>query len=153
MTISSLDSATVTLQQLIDANKSQQQKLAEQLTAMIETSIQKVFKQAESEQAQSTAHIPFQQFRLDSRQLEANDVFILLKSQTANPQKSRDYLLQAAEQAAFILSEIDPIVLLSEADNSSNTTNEPQTDSIANAQQQLAAYHAMYYTFLIFVTF
>ena len=139
MTISSLDSATVTLQQLIDANKSQQQKLAEQLTAMIETSIQKVFKQAESEQAQSTAHIPFQQFRLDSRQLEANDVFILLKSQTANPQKSRDYLLQAAEQAAFILSEIDPIVLLSEADNSSNTTNEPQTDSIANAQQQLVA--------------
>jgi len=138
MTISSLDSATVTLQQLIDANKSQQQKLAEQLTAMIETSIQKVFKQAESEQAQSTAHIPFQQFRLDSRQLEANDVFVLLKSQTANPQKSRDYLRQAAKQAAFILSEIDPSVLLSEATNPSNPSSEPQTDSIANAQQLAA---------------
>ena len=123
MTISSLDSATVTLQQLIDANKSQQQKLAEQLTAMIATSIQKASNQASLDQAQSIAHIPFQQFRLDNRQLEANDVFVLLKSQTANPQKSRDYLLQAAEQAAFILSEIDPSVLLSEADNSSNTTN------------------------------
>ncbi|MFK3917462.1 UDP-N-acetylmuramoyl-L-alanyl-D-glutamate--2,6-diaminopimelate ligase [Psychrobacter sp. NPDC078501] len=138
MTISSLDSATVTLQQLIDANKSQQQKLAEQLTAMIATSIQEAFKQAGLAQAQSIAHIPFQQFRLDNRQLEANDVFVLLKSQTANPQKSRDYLLQAAEQAAFILSEIDPSVSLSEADNSSNTTNEPQTDSIAS-MQQLAA--------------
>jgi len=138
MIISSLDSATVTLQQLIDANKSQQHKLAKQLTAMIETSIQKVFKQAESEQAQSTAHIPFQQFRLDSRQLEANDVFVLLKSQTANPQKSRDYLRQAAKQAAFILSEIDPSVLLSEATNPSNPSSEPQTDSIANAQQLAA---------------
>lgn len=138
MTISSLDSATVTLQQLIDANKSQQQKLAEQLTAMIATSIQKAFKQAESDQAQSIAHMPFQQFRLDNRQLEVNDVFVLLKSQTANPQKSRDYLLQAAEQAVFILSEIDPIVLLSEANNPSNASNEPQTDSIAS-MQQLAA--------------
>lgn len=138
MIISSLDSATVTLQQLIDANKSQQHKLAKQLTAMIETSIQEASSQAESEQAQSTAHIPFQQFRLDSRQLEANDVFVLLKSQTANPQKSRDYLRQAAKQAAFILSEIDPSVLLSEVNNPSNPSSEPQTDSIANAQQLAA---------------
>ncbi|MGP4847866.1 Mur ligase family protein, partial [Marinobacter sp. 1Y8] len=139
MTISSLDSATVTLQQLINANKSQQQKLAEQLTAMIATSIQEASNQASLDQAQSIAHIPFQQFRLDNRQLEANDVFVLLKSQTANSEKSRDYLLQAAEQAAFILSEIDPSVLLSEANNHSNTSSEPQTDSIANAPQQLAA--------------
>mgnify|MGYP003673564895 CR=1 FL=1 len=138
MTISSLDSATVTLQQLIDANKSQQQKLAEQLTAMIATSIQKASNQASLDQAQSIAHIPFQQFRLDNRQLEANDVFVLLKSQTANSEKSRDYLLQAAEQAAFILSEIDPSILLSEATNLSNTSSEPQTDSIAS-MQQLAA--------------
>lgn len=139
MTISSLDSATVTLQQLIDANKSQQQKLAEQLTAMIAASIQKASNQAGLAQAQSIAHTPFQQFRLDNRQLDANDVFVLLKSQTANPQKSRDYLLQAIEQAAFVLSEIDPIVLLSEATNLSNTSSEPKTDSVANAQQQLAA--------------
>jgi len=138
MTISSLDSATVTLQQLIDANKSQQQKLTEQLTAMIAASIQKASSQAESAQAQSIAHTPFQQFRLDNRQLEANDVFILLKSQTATSEKSRDYLLQAAEQAAFILSEIDPIVLLSEANNLLNTNSEPKTDSIAS-MQQLAA--------------
>ncbi|MEL0620823.1 UDP-N-acetylmuramoyl-L-alanyl-D-glutamate--2,6-diaminopimelate ligase [Psychrobacter proteolyticus] len=138
MTISSLDSATVTLQQLIDANKSQQQKLSEQLTAMIATSIQEASNQVESDQAQSIVHIPFQQFRLDNRQLDANDVFVLLKSQTANPQKSRDYLLQAAEQAAFILSEIDPSILLSEATNPSNTSSEPKTDSIAS-MQQLAA--------------
>jgi len=139
MTISSLDSATVTLQQLIDANKSQQKNLAEQLIAMIATSIQKASNQADSDQTQSIAHIPFQQFRLDSRQLEKNDVFVLLKSQTANPKKSRDYLLQAAGQAEFVLSEIDPIVLLSEANTSSNTSSEPKTDSVANAQQQLAA--------------
>ncbi|MEN8626378.1 UDP-N-acetylmuramoyl-L-alanyl-D-glutamate--2,6-diaminopimelate ligase [Psychrobacter proteolyticus] len=138
MTISSLDSATVTLQQLIDANKNQQQKLAEQLTAMIATSIQDASNQVGSGQAQSIAHIPFQQFRLDNRQLEVNDVFVLLKSQTANPQKSRDYLLQAAEQAAFVLSEIDPVILLSEANNLSNTNSEPKTDSIAS-MQQLAA--------------
>ncbi|MFP3456855.1 UDP-N-acetylmuramoyl-L-alanyl-D-glutamate--2,6-diaminopimelate ligase [Psychrobacter sp. SIMBA_152] len=135
MTISSLDSATVTLKQLIDANKSQQQKLAEQLTAMIATSIQETSRQAESAQAQSIAHTPFQQFRLDNRQLDANDVFVLLKSQTAKSQKSRDYLLQAAEQAAFILSEIDPSILLSEAKSSSNASSEPQTDSIASMQQ------------------
>ncbi|MCG3857470.1 UDP-N-acetylmuramoyl-L-alanyl-D-glutamate--2,6-diaminopimelate ligase [Psychrobacter sp. Ps2] len=135
MTISSLDSATVTLQQLIDANKSQPQKLAEQLTAMIAASIQEESNQVGSDQSQSIAHIQFQQFRLDNRQLEANDVFVLLKSQTANSEKSRDYLLQAAEQAAFILSEIDPSILLSEATNLSNTSSEPQTDSM----QQLAA--------------
>lgn len=139
MTMSSLDSATVTLQQLVDTNKSQQHKLAEQLTAMIATSIQKASNQADSGQDQSVAHIPFQQFRLDSRQLEANDVFVLLKSQTANPQKSRDYLRQAAEQAAFILSEIDPIVLLSEANNPSGTSSEPKIDNIADMQLQLAA--------------
>lgn len=139
MIISSLDSATVTLQQLIDANKSQQQKLAEQLTAMIATSIQEASNQASLDQSQSIAHIPFQQFRLDNRQLEANDVFVLLKSQTANPQKSRDYLLQAAEQAAFILSEIDPIVLLSEANISSNNNSESTTVDIANVHQQLLA--------------
>ena len=138
MTMSSLDSATVTLQQLIDTNKCQH-KLAEQLTAMVATSALKVSYQADSDQAQSVAHIPFQQFRLDSRQLEVNDVFILLKSQTANPQKSRDYLRQAAEQAAFTLSEIDPSVLLSEANNSSSTSSEPKIDNIADTQLQLAA--------------
>ncbi|WP_201572369.1 UDP-N-acetylmuramoyl-L-alanyl-D-glutamate--2,6-diaminopimelate ligase [Psychrobacter nivimaris] len=145
MTISSLDSATVTLQQLIDANKSQQQKMAEQLIVMIAASIQESSNQVGSDQSQSIAHIPFQQFRLDNRQLEANDVFVLLKSQAANPQKSRHYLLQAAEQAAFILSEIDPSILLSEAKNSSNASSEPQTDSIASMQQLAAlSCHVLY---------
>ena len=90
---------TATLQQLINASDS---TLAQQVTAMIATSAHQVSNQSKS--AHSVAHIPFQQFRLDSRQLSGNDVFVLLKSHTPNLQKSRHYLLQAAEQAAFILS-------------------------------------------------
>ncbi|WP_435979412.1 UDP-N-acetylmuramoyl-L-alanyl-D-glutamate--2,6-diaminopimelate ligase [Psychrobacter sp. DM4] len=63
----------------------------------------------------SVATIPFNQFRLDSRQMVAKDVFVLLKSQTPNCQNSRYYTEQAAQDAAFILSEIDPQALFTKA--------------------------------------
>lgn len=121
---------TATLQQLIDTSDN---RLAQQLTAMIATSVQQASSQSGADQIQSVAHIPFQQFRLDSRQLSNNDVFILLKSHTPNFQKSHDYLLQAAEKAAFVLSEMDPAALISEANTPLNMNGE------SNAQQLLAA--------------
>ena len=121
---------TATLQQLIDTSDN---RLAQQLTAMIATSVQQATSQSGADQIQSIAHIPFQQFQLDSRQLSNNDVFILLKSHTPNFQKSHDYLLQAAEKAAFVLSEMDPAALISEANTPLNMNGE------SNAQQLLAA--------------
>ncbi|GAA0806392.1 UDP-N-acetylmuramoyl-L-alanyl-D-glutamate--2,6-diaminopimelate ligase [Psychrobacter piscatorii] len=121
---------TATLQQLIDTSD---KLLAQQLTAMIATSVQQAPSQSGADQIQSVAHIPFQQFQLDSRQLSNNDVFILLKSHTPNFQKSHDYLLQAAEKAAFVLSEMDPVALISEANTPLKMNGE------FNAQQQLAA--------------
>ena len=121
---------TATLQQLIHTSDN---RLAQQLTAMIAASVQQASSQSGADQIQSIAHIPFQQFQLDSRQLSNNDVFILLKSHNPNYQKSRNYLLQAAEKAAFVLSEMDPAALISEA-------NTPlKMDGESNAQQQLAA--------------
>ena len=121
---------TATLQQLIDTSDN---RLAQQLIAMIAASVQQATSQSGVDQIQSIAHIPFQQFRLDSRQLSNNDVFILLKSHTPNFQKSHDYLLQAAEKAAFVLSEMDPAALISEANTPLNMDDE------SNAQQLLAA--------------
>ncbi len=121
---------TATLQQLIDTSDD---RLAQQLTAMIAASVQQATSQSGADQIQSVAHIPFQQFQLDSRQLSNNDVFILLKSHNPNYQKSRHYLLQAAEKAAFVLSEMDPAALISEANTPLNT------DGKSNAQQLLAA--------------
>ena len=140
---SSPSSVIVTLQQLIKANASNP-RLQQPLVAMIQA----------AGNPNSIESIPFQQFRLDSRQLAANDVFVLLKSQTPNCQKTRDYLLQAAEKAAFVLSEIDPIALLTPAnvppnaniqlsDNRNNDTqvngDRPATNSQPSAQQHLAA--------------
>lgn len=56
----------------------------------------------------SIMDIAFHQFQLDSRQLSANDAFVLLKSHSNELQRSRQYVEQAQQQAAFILSEIDP---------------------------------------------
>lgn len=138
MSTSSLSRVTVTLQQLIEACGSNRHSLQQALTAMM-TAFMPTPSQAKSNQIDSVANIPFHQFCLDSRQLEAGDVFVLLKSQTPNCQKSRDYLHQAAKNAAFILSEIDPIALLT-------TSNVPPYANIAlidstksSAQQQLAA--------------
>ena len=111
--ISSPSSTTVTLQQLIEAsgNDSKSDKssgkdkcsLAQALTTMLAVSSSQL-----SNLKTSVANIAFEQFCLDSRQLAANDVFVLLKSHIPNCQKSRDHLYQAAEQAAFIRAEIDP---------------------------------------------
>ncbi|WP_296237829.1 UDP-N-acetylmuramoyl-L-alanyl-D-glutamate--2,6-diaminopimelate ligase [Psychrobacter sp. UBA5136] len=145
LSTSPLSSTPVTLQQLIAASGNDSSvnnqshgpghshNLAQTLTAM-------VAEQDSTNSIESVAHIPFEQFCLDSRQLAANDVFVLLKSHTPNCQKSRDYLYQAAERAAFILSEIDPIALLSKA-NVPPHANIPLSTVNAQsvAQQQLAA--------------
>ena len=119
---------TATLQQLIDTSGS---RLAQQLTAMITTSDQQALSGSDS--AQSVADIPFGQFRLDSRQLSNNDVFILLKSHNPNYQKSRNYLLQAAEQAALILSEMDPAELIGDANPSAHNTQLSPTNDTRTA--------------------
>ena len=119
---------TATLQQLIDTSGS---RLVQQLTAMITTSDQQALNGSDS--AQSVADIPFDQFRLDSRQLSGNDVFVLLKSQTPNLQKSRHYLMQAAEQAAFILSEMSPAELIGDANPSAHNTHLSPTNDTRTA--------------------
>ena len=139
--ISSPSSTTVTLQQLIEAsgsdshrqNHKDKQSLAQALTTLITTSNSQL-----PNLKTSLANIPFEQFCLDSRQLAANDVFVLLKSHTPNCQKSRDYLYQAAQNAAFILTEIDPRALLTKA-NVPPHANLALTDDNAEsiAQQQL----------------
>ena len=119
---------TATLQQLIDTSGS---RLAQQLTAMITTSDQQALSGSDS--AQSVADIPFGQFRLDSRQLSNNDVFILLKSHNPNYQKSRNYLLQAAEKAAFVLSEMDSAELIGDANPSAHNTQLSPTNDTRTA--------------------
>ncbi|WP_082987826.1 UDP-N-acetylmuramoyl-L-alanyl-D-glutamate--2,6-diaminopimelate ligase [Faucicola atlantae] len=58
------------------------------------------------------AKIAFAQWVADSRQIQPNDAFVLLKSQTPNappppPEKISQYLAQAANrQAAFVVSEV-----------------------------------------------
>ena len=139
--ISSPSSTTVTLQQLIEAsgsdshrqNHKDRRNLVQALTTLITTSNSQL-----PNLKTSLANIPFEQFCLDSRQLAVNDVFVLLKSHTPNCQKSRDYLYQAAQNAAFILAEIDPRALLTKA-NVPPHANLALTDDNAQAiaQQQL----------------
>jgi len=129
----------VTLQQLIETSGNDRDRQSHSLTQALTTLISTYSSQLPKAKT-SIAHIPFEQFRLDSRQLVANDVFVLLKSQTPNCQKSRDYLYQSAEQAAFILSEIDPIALLSTASVPPHANISFTNDSDrSKAQQQLAA--------------
>lgn len=129
----------VTLQQLIETSGNDRDRQSHSLTQALTTLISTYSSQLPKAKT-SIAHIPFEQFRLDSRQLVANDVFVLLKSHTPNCQKSRDYLYQAAEQAAFILSEIDPIALLSTASVPPHANTSFTNDSDrSKAQQQLAA--------------
>ena len=129
----------VTLQQLIETSGNDRDRQSHSLTQALTTLISTYSSQLPKAKT-SIAHIPFEQFRLDSRQLAAIDVFVLLKSQTPNCQKSRDYLYQSAEQAAFILSEIDPIALLSTASVPPHANISFTNDSDrSKAQQQLAA--------------
>lgn len=135
---SSPSSTPVTLQQLIESSSSNRHGAGiEQVLQKLST--QKTLTESDSKQVNSVANIPFQQFRLDSRQLEPNDVFVLLKSHIPNCQKSRDNLYQAAENAAFILSEIDPTALLSATSVSNHADITLPNDSTSKAQQQLAA--------------
>ena len=147
LSTSPLSSTTVTLQQLIEAsgndkdrqshsqNYKDKHSLAQALTTMLTASSSQL-----ANAKSSVANIAFEQFCLDSRQLVANDVFVLLKSHIPNCQKSRDHLYQAAEQAAFILAEIDPLALLSKSTIPPHT-NLALTDdnAVAIAQQQLDA--------------
>lgn len=143
MLTSSPTSATVNLQQLMDASNRNDHRLAQALSAMIAASAQALATQTSTNQAASAqlntvANVPFQQFRLDSRQVAPNDVFVLLKSHTPNCQRSRDYLYQAAKNAAFILSEIDPIALFATANVPPHANIALSTDdSQSVAQQQL----------------
>ncbi|MGP4971715.1 UDP-N-acetylmuramoyl-L-alanyl-D-glutamate--2,6-diaminopimelate ligase [Psychrobacter aquimaris] len=135
---SSPSSTPVTLQQLIEFSSSNRYRAGiEQVLQKL--SNQKTLTESDYKQVNSVANIPFQQFRLDSRQLEPNDVFVLLKSHLPNCQKSRDNLYQAAENAAFILSEIDPTALLSATSVSNHADITLPSDSTSKAQQQLAA--------------
>ena len=137
---SSPSSITVTLQQLIEASSSNSRH-----GVGIEQALQKLSNQttligADSKPMNSLLDIPFLQFRLDSRQLEPNDVFVLLKSHIPNCQKSRDHLYQAANNAAFILSEIDPLALLATAHVPPHANLELTIDNAKSiAQQQLTA--------------
>jgi len=134
---SSLTSATVTLQQLINASNCNSHHLAQALSAMTIAMDKTLTNQSASNQRLTLVNLPFQQFRLDSRQVASNDVFVLLKSHTPNCQKSRDYLYQAAKNAAFILSEIDPIALLATANVPPHANIELIDNAQATAQQQL----------------
>jgi UDP-N-acetylmuramoyl-L-alanyl-D-glutamate--2,6-diaminopimelate ligase len=125
------------LQQLFNAKSTASHQLQQALAAMITPSAQGSSAQSDAKPADSITDIPFNQFCLDSRQLASNDVFVLLKSHIPNCQKSRDYLFQAAKNAAFILSEIDPIALISAA-NTPAHANIALTDESSSAEQQLA---------------
>ena len=129
----------VTLQQLTESSSSNSRHGVGIEQALQKLSTQTTLIGADSKPMNSFLDIPFLQFRLDSRQLEPNDVFVLLKSHIPNCQKSRDYLYQAAENAAFILSEIDPTALLNTISISNHADITLPNDSTAKAQQQLAA--------------
>ncbi len=104
---------TVTLQQLIDnSNDTTKQSFRDIAQA--------------ADDPDSIKATPFYQLGLDSRQINSDDVFILLTSQTQNSQASLKYLKQAAPQAAFILSEIAPSALFANDDLASNSTEAKQ---------------------------
>ncbi len=129
----------VTLQQLTESSSSNSRHGVGIEQALQKLSTQTTLIGVDSKPINSFLDIPFLQFRLDSRQLEPNDVFVLLKSHIPNCQKSRDYLYQAAENAAFILSEIDPTALLSTTSVSNHADITLSNDSASKAQQQLVA--------------
>ncbi|WP_201531873.1 MULTISPECIES: UDP-N-acetylmuramoyl-L-alanyl-D-glutamate--2,6-diaminopimelate ligase [unclassified Psychrobacter] len=140
LSTSSPCSITVTLHQLLAASSSDDRHSLQQVfTANMTASVSELSNQMTAVQLDAVINIPFQQFCLDSRQLASNDVFVLLKSHTPNCQKSRDHLYQAANNAAFILSEIDPIALLATANVSPHANLElTKTDNAKSiAQQQL----------------
>ena len=140
LSTSSPSSITVTLQQLLAASSSDDRHSLQQVfTANMTAAVSELSHQMTAVQLDTVINMPFQQFCLDSRQLASNDVFILLKSHTPNCQKSRDHLYEAANNAAFILSEIDPLALLATANVPPHANLElTKTDNAKSiAQQQL----------------
>ncbi len=135
LTTSSSSLTAVTLQQLFDAQANN--RLQQAFTAMIKSSTRDLPVHADLMLVESIVSIPFNQFCLDSRQLAPSDVFVLLKSHIPNCQRSREHLYQAAKSAAFILSEIDPIALLTTA-NVPPHANIDLTGNRDSAEQQLA---------------
>ncbi|AAZ19900.1 UDP-N-acetylmuramoylalanyl-D-glutamate--2,6-diaminopimelate ligase [Psychrobacter arcticus 273-4] len=150
LSTSSPSTTTVTLQQLFEASSSDRHLPPQVLTANLAASVsessssnlsnQVSSNQMTAVQLDSVVNIPFQQFCLDSRQLIRNEAFALLKSHTPNCQKSRDYLYQAANNAAFILSEIDPLALIATGNIPPHANLELTPDNAKYiAQQQLDA--------------
>lgn len=113
----------LTLQQLMDHKSTHQSqaRLKAPLSAVL----------ASSTAAKALATTPFKALCLDSRQVAAHEGFVLLKSQTLHCQKSRDYLIQAAQKAAFVLSEVDPIALFN--------SQPAQLDNTQSASEQCLA--------------
>ncbi|WP_227430247.1 UDP-N-acetylmuramoyl-L-alanyl-D-glutamate--2,6-diaminopimelate ligase [Psychrobacter sp. I-STPA6b] len=64
------------------------------------------------QQQQQVLDMPFQNWVLDSRQVDTSDAFILLKSSTQSIESSCRYAQSASKKAAFILSEIPKEQLL-----------------------------------------
>ena len=137
LSLSSPSLVAVTLQQLFDDKDSNSYTLQQALAAMIASSEQRSSAQSDSKPVVSISDIAFNKFCLDSRQLAPKDVFVLLQSHVPNCQKSRDHLFQAAENAAFILSEIDPNALISTA-NIPPHVNITLTDESSSVKEQLA---------------
>ena len=63
---------------------------------------------------------PFNQFRLDSRQVQTGDVLVVLASHSQDTAKSASYVASVIDKTAFVLSEIDPQALLQEAPELAN---------------------------------
>ena len=128
------DQPFVSLQQLIDPNAFGSQNN--------QALSQRLLKAMSVEPALSSVYdIAFGQLRLDSRQVMAQDVFVLLQSQQPNQQQSRNHLNQAAQNAAFILSEIDPAILFAQDPVLPNTSlpidSTLSTPSLAVAQRSI----------------
>lgn len=63
---------------------------------------------------QSVAHVPFHRFCLDSRKVSEGDAFVLLSSfshQDDALERANQYLTSVEDEAAFVLSQIDPKLL------------------------------------------
>lgn len=112
----------VTLQQLMNASSSDALRL--QLSKMVQG----------ADNSDAIRHTAFQKLRLDSRDVNLNDVFVLLKSHSQHCPQSRDYLLQASKQAAFILSEMDPVALFDNTNMPYDSNIELKDTPLNNAQ-------------------
>ncbi|WP_230658758.1 UDP-N-acetylmuramoyl-L-alanyl-D-glutamate--2,6-diaminopimelate ligase [Psychrobacter sp. I-STPA10] len=100
---------TTTLAQLIQHLQQHYQSLNQSLTAAQQQACTQLLNS-------DIANIPFENLRLDSRQLNENDGFVLLKSHTQPMHTSFEYAKVASHKAAFIISEIDMTQVVDSAD-------------------------------------